>query len=145
MKRIKRNFLTIQNAIIAGILFLSGIITSCNRYADEYGMPYAEFIIKGKVKSNETNQEIENIKVEIQAMTDTTNEAGEYQVSVLGAFPKNQNFDINFSDIDGVQNGEYQDLDTVVQFNNPEFTGGDGNWNEGETTKEFDVKLKHKR
>ena len=142
IQKAKNQFLRIQNALIAGILFLAGAVISCNKYVDEYGMPYAEYIVKGKVKSQETSRVIENIKVSMDGDTVKTDSEGSYKL--VGEYAENNFFDIKFEDIDGAANGEYQNLDTVVQFENPEFTGGDGNWYEGETTTEFDVELNPK-
>lgn len=142
MKGISKKILRVQNLIITGILFMMGFIASCVRM--EYGMPHADFIVTGKIKSAETNQEIRNIEVKIHGNTVKSDEYGNYEISVLGMSADNQTFDISYTDIDGTENGEYQNLDTLVQFDNPEFTGGDGDWYEGETTTEFDIKLESK-
>jgi putative lipoprotein (rSAM/lipoprotein system) len=77
--------------------------------------------------------------------TDTafTDEQGSYQVRAID-FPKDQAFLVDFKDIDGETNGEYEPLDTIVEFIDPEFTGGSGAWDQGETEKEVNVKLKDK-
>ena len=54
-------------------------------------------------------------------------------------------FNIEFIDIDGAENGEYQSLDTIVEFKDPHFTGGDGDWYAGETSKEFNIQLNPKK
>jgi hypothetical protein len=89
----------------------------------EYGTPSAKFIVKGKVESSVTNQPIQNIRV----------------------YPEAQTFPIRFHDIDGNLQGEFNNLDTVVEFKNPQFTNGDGHWYKGETSKEFNIQLKPKK
>jgi hypothetical protein len=49
---------------------------------------------------------------------------------------------MSFEDIDGAQNGSFQALDTIVEFVDPQFTGGSGNWDSGETETIFNVELK---
>ena len=70
---------------------------------------------------------------------------GNYQVVDEFGFPISHSYSITFTDIDGTANGEFQTLDTVVEFKDPVYTGGDGHWNEGETQKEFNVVLKPKK
>ncbi len=54
-------------------------------------------------------------------------------------------FNIQYRDEDGAANGEYNDLDTIIEFKNPQFVNGDGSWYAGETSKEFDIKLTPKQ
>ena len=75
----------------------------------------------------------------------TTDNDGKYQVSDRDGFPADQLFTIKFHDTDGPLNGEYENLDTVVQFKDPKFTNGDGHWYQGETTKDFNVTLNKKK
>jgi putative lipoprotein (rSAM/lipoprotein system) len=77
--------------------------------------------------------------------TVTTGNDGKYQVVDEGAFPTDQNYTIQFQDIDNDLNGSYSDLDTLAEFKNPEFSHGDGHWYEGETSKEMDIKLTPKK
>ena len=131
------------NRFIAFLLWLLGIgstaaLNGCiGGY--EYGSPHADFKINGMV-TNQDNEKIPGIKVKVDYDSTYTDSDGKYNISVE-AFPKDQNFYIQFSDIDGGENGNYQTLDTVVVFVDPEFKNGEG-WYEGETSKEFDVKLK---
>ncbi len=49
---------------------------------------------------------------------------GQYQLNEINGFPNNQTFQINFQDIDSTINGDYNDLDTIVEFTNPQFVWG---------------------
>ena len=136
------------NVLIAGLLAILGFTTSCPIV--EYGAPYATFIVNGKVVSSETDQPIENVRVKMQVdsitSTDTyTDVNGAYQVVDESGLPNDHTYIIEFKDIDGEINGKFSDLDTIVEFKDPIFTGGDGDWYSGETSKEFDVKLTPKK
>ncbi len=139
----KIKILKTYNVIIAGLLSILGFASSCDS-KDEYGTPSAKFIVNGKVKSD-TDQPIENIRVIMQSDTSYTNNDGSYQVEDKWGFPTDQTYNIKFQDIDGETNGEFSDLDTIVEFKDPKFSGGDGDWYSGETSKEFDVKLTPKK
>ncbi len=144
----KTRFLKFQNKIIA--FFLSvlgvgslGIFSSCeNNTRAEYGTPSATFKVLGKVTSDEGTG-INGIKVKMSYDSTYTDQDGKYEVGTVD-FPTDQNFQIQFTDVDGELNGEYDALDTVVVFTNPRFEGSKGAWYEGETSTEFDIKLKEK-
>ncbi len=111
--------------------------------AAEYGTPYATFKVNGNVKSEVTSINIPNIRVVMGYDTTFTDESGNYQI-LNTDFPDDQTFLIEFKDIDSEANGEYQPLDTIVEFIDPEFSEGTGGWDSGETEKEVNVKLKDK-
>lgn len=147
MKKIRITFIKTQNSLIATLMAIIGFATSCV-FKSEYGSPSAEFIVNGTVKSADTEQPIENIRVILQtdrSDTTLTDKDGKYQLVDKWGYPYDQTYNIQFQDIDGASNNEYENLDTIVEFKDPEFSGGDGNWNHGETSKEFDVKLTSKK
>ena len=69
-----------------------------------------------------------------------TDASGNYEVLVFRS-PHDQNFSLNFKDIDGATNGSYIQKDTIVEFKKNQFLGGDGAWDEGEVEKTVDIKL----
>jgi len=142
---VKIKFLKISSKVLAGLLTLLGFASTCGDPAVEYGMPTAKFIVKGSVTSLNSNEAIQGIRVTLQQDTAWTDKDGKYEVSNRGAFPDDQTFAIQFTDYDGSANGDYQDVDTLVEFKDPEFTNGDDNWYSGETTKEFNIKLNLKK
>lgn len=144
MKKARNRILRSYNWLIATLMAMLGFASSCEPVA-EYGVPTADFIVNGNVTSEETGQPIRNIRVSMQGDTSITNADGTYQVIDRWGFPTEQTYEIQFSDVDGETNGEFIDLDTIVQFKNPEFSGGDGDWYSGKTSKEFNVKLKPKK
>lgn len=148
MKKIKIGFLKKYNAIISILLSLLGFSTACEHGLDEYGapaveygVPYATFIVKGNITSETTGNAIPNIRVVMNYDTAYTDADGNYQVENT-EIPIDQTFPIVFDDIDGESNGTYQSLDTIVEFEDPEFTGGDDSWDSGETEIELNAKLK---
>lgn len=146
MKNIKSNIFKKYNAIIAALIGLLGY--SCSDGGDdpvvEYGTPSAKFIVKGKVVSAETKKGIENIRVIMVNDTTFTDSEGKYQVVDEHGFPVSQKYTIKLQDIDGDLNGEFQDKESDVEFKDPKFTGGNGNWYSGETSKEFDIEMDNK-
>ncbi len=140
----KIKILKTYNVLITGLLTILGFATACDS-KDEYGTPSTKFIVKGKVISSETDQPIENIRVSMEGDTTYTDANGDYNVVDKWGFPTEQTYNIEFQDIDGNANGEFSDLDTIVEFKDPKFSGGDGDWYLGETSKEFNVKLTPKK
>ncbi len=150
MKKIKAFLLKKSNSLISYLLTILGFGAVCTfngcMYGDpivEYGTPVATFKVNGNVKSETTSNVIPNIRVVMGYDTTITDESGNYQIS-NEEFPANQTFLLKFKDIDGESNGEFQPLDTIVEFIDPEFSGGTGSWDNGEVEKEVNVKLKDK-
>ncbi len=150
MEKIKAFLLKKSNSLISYLLTILGFGAVCTfngcMYGDpvvEYGTPFATFKVKGSIKSEATSNVISNIRVVMGYDTTFTDEAGNYKIS-NEEFPENQTFLLEFKDIDGKSNGDYQSLDTIVEFIDPEFSGGTGSWDSGETEKEVNVKLKDK-
>lgn len=139
----RNEILKTANALIAGLLSLLGFSTACDDIKVEYGVPSAKFVVNGKVTSAETNQPIKGVLVKMSYDTTYTDENGKYQV-VDADVPTDQTYTIQFKDVDGSLNGVYNDLDTIVEFKDPKFTNGSGDWYEGEATKNVDVKLSSK-
>jgi putative lipoprotein (rSAM/lipoprotein system) len=147
MNSFRTFFLKKYNIFISMLLALLGFSAACEPGGDmygspvmEYGVPVATFIVKGNVKSESTSNNIPDIRVIMGDDTAYTDRTGNYEVETRSdAFA--QSFLQEFKDVDGLANGEFQTLDTIVEFNDPEFTGGSG-WDNGETEKEMDVKLK---
>ena len=150
MKKIQTSLFKRYNTLISFLLSVLGFGVACSlsscEYgtpAVEYGTPFANFKVKGNVKSEVTSNPILNIRVVMGHDTTFTDESGNYQVENTD-FPDDQTFLVEFNDVDGETNGEYQPLDTIVNFIDPEYSGGSDTWYNGETEKEINVKLKDK-
>jgi len=138
-------YLHFVNALISGCLTLLGFSCDLVNPRVEYGTPNAKFIVNGTVTSVETDEAIKNVRVIMKYDTVFTDNDGKYEVIDKFAFPTDQTYTIQFQDIDNELNGSFVDRDTLVEFKNPEFSHGNGHWYEGETTKEFDIKLTPKK
>lgn len=140
-----RSFLSSYNSLIISLISFLGFAGACRMVADEYGpppseygTPYARFIVKGTVSS--VRNPLQGIRVVMENDTTVSDSLGKYQVSAIRP-AEIQNFLLKFEDIDGQQNGLYKPLDTVAEFNNPIFNGGNGYWDQGEVEKEMDINL----
>jgi len=141
----KFKILSGYNLIISFLVSLLGFATACESTGgDEYGVPTARFTVKGKVTTVVTGAPVANIKVKMLRDSTISDASGNYQISGI-EFPHSQSIPIKYMDMDGALNGELQTLDTVVEFKDPKFTGGNGNWFQGETEKEFNIALKQKK
>lgn len=149
MKKIRTFLLKKTNSLISIFLSLLGFgavcsLGGCEHFgAMEYGTPHAIFKVKGTVKSEATSEAIPNIRVVMDYDTAYTDASGNYLVGV-DRFPSDQTFHVQFTDIDGAANGEYDSLGVAVEFVDPEFTGGSGSWDNGEIEKVINVNLKEK-
>ena len=141
VKHIRTGFLKQFNALIGLLLSLLGFGAVCSLNSCEYGTPYAAFIVRGNVKSSGTSSNLPGIQVIMRNDTTYTDTSGNYRVEIA-AFPDDQTSLVEFRDTDGKKNGEHHSLDTIVDFHDPDFTGGSDTWDKGETGKELHVKLK---
>ena len=146
----KRALLKKYNTVINLLLSILGFGTACSIGGCEYGLPpveygtpHATFKVIGNVRSEATSDNLPFIRVVMGYDTAFTDESGNYQVKNI-EFPQDQTFLVEFKDVEGEANGEYQPLDTIVEFIDPEFSGGSGGWDNGETKKEINVELKDK-
>lgn len=118
----KRIVLETYGKIIGAILTLLGIITtSCvnDTPAPEYGVPSADFVVKGKVTDRVSQKPINNIAVIRKARTspygnDTikTNPNGEFELK-FNDFP-GVNHWIYAKDLDGTENGGLYEPDSLT-------------------------------
>ena len=143
MKRIQIKWFKTYNILICAILSALGFSMSACRAPDEYGTPSADYIVQGKVTDSETDHPIKNIQVDMKWEKILTDTEGKYKIVINYESTGSQTFPIRFQDVDGDLNGSYMDLDTIVEFKDPKFTGGKG-WYEGKTTKEFNIQLNPK-
>jgi putative lipoprotein (rSAM/lipoprotein system) len=151
----KTRFYLSYNKVLAFLISILGFASACDdkekkRY--EYGMPspYAGFIVRGSVSSEKDNSSIKNIEIIMEdslfyyAKDTTYSDLNGNYVVKLGSSPMSEIFKIKLRDIDSTENGEYQNLDTIIKFEDHKFTGGDGLRFLGKTEKEFDLKMKPK-
>lgn len=146
--------LKLTNRALSGLLVLLGF-NSCSKDDDNggsggpicmYGVPYAQYTIKGKVQ-NVPGTSIPGVRVistqqDQWARKDTllTNANGEF---IFTYYPGEveQTYKLLFRDIDGATNGSYKEDSVSVSFKAEDLKGKDG-WLQGEATKEVKISLK---
>lgn len=147
MRKVKFNLLIKYNKLITMLLSIMGFSTACEVIGGarvEYGTPHATFLVKGNISSASSNKPIPQIKVIMGYDTTYTDNEGNYMAKMVD-FPTDQSYIIELFDVDGTQHGEFADTNATIDFIDPEFSGGDGNWNSGQTEKELEIKMKPKK
>ena len=152
MKNLIKISTKICGALLA-VLGFSAMATSCVKYGmPEYGMPHADYFIDGKIVLEGTDDPIENLKVrwvkgnyEYYNPIDSayTDENGNFSFNRFAEFPLSS-YSLDIQDIDGEENGEFNDTIIDVTVNRDEYKGGNGNWYDGEYHKSFHIELKPK-
>lgn len=142
MKPFEQKFLSTYNLLLTALMSLLGF-SNCEIIEPrvEYGTPSATFKVNGKVTDLLTSRAIQDIKVLMQGDSTQTDSEGRFSLSQV-SFPADQSFVIQFKDIDGAANGgQFQPKDTLVEFKDSQFTGGDDSWYAGETSLELNLNL----
>lgn len=161
--KLYRPLLKGTNWALAGLLSLLGFscseVDSDNESAEEYGVPYATFEIKGKVQ-DQTGQSIPDIQIQIATgmknypgfistgKYDTipeiikTDSRGEFSTR-FGNFPVN-NIKVIATDIDSTVNGSFQNKTGDIDIASGDFSGGK-KWDKGTASKEITITLDEKK
>jgi len=147
----KRVFIKIFDKIIVLLLGFSGVFSACDDPVCEYGMPHADYVIKGTVTDKETSNPIQNIRVirqhpEYLEYGDTlyTDSEGKYAFE-FGNFPpwSESTFHLKIEDIDGKENGGYfgsKEIDVAITEAD-RVKKGDGRWYSGKFAKTQNIEL----
>lgn len=138
MTKLKRQLLKFFSKSITAFISLFGFMM-CGLPKAEYGVPSADFILNGNVKSTTTTEVIPEIRVVMQGDTVQTDENGNFSVRVID-FPMEHTYKVSFKDIDGVENGSFTEKEVDFTFPD-EFEGGDGKWYEGKNVQNLNVTL----
>jgi len=139
--------------IIVLLLGFSGVFSGCEKLPGggmiaEYGMPHADFEIKGVVMDKVNSQPIQNIRVVRQVYEnfgDTlyTDLEGKYAFE-FSDYPILENpFHLKIEDIDGEENGGYfgsEEIDVKITQAD-QVKKGDGHWYDGKFVKTQNVEL----
>lgn len=158
-----QSFFKTLNIFLTGLLAIFGF-SNCEPRM-EYGTPNADYTVKGKVLNKADMKPVKGIRVGYTpfpgavvmygvlpmtynpSIADTTDTAGAYKLT--------QNFSIGeiqapevpvyIQDIDGTENGLFQDTTIHVNFENAVKTGKGTDWYDGELTVNLDVELTPKK
>ncbi len=161
--KISKALIKTSNWILATLLTLLGF-SNCEPQI-EYGVPNADYSVKGTVVDKVNANTIKGIRVgfssapQIMLMygvmptpyrtynADTTDIKGNYDLTqhfYIGEFHENA-VPIFVQDIDGTENGLYRDTVIVVNFENAVRTGKQKNWDEGTLTLKQNIELTPKK
>lgn len=154
----KKSILKTSNRIYGYIIGLLGFSMGCQACESgakmygsppvEYGTPTASYVISGKV-TDAKNNPIKDINVNVVLNNNSveqisTKDNGEYRFE-NSSYTTDLRYTITYQDIDGAENGgEFADQTKNVVFSSADFTGGDGNWNQGKAEKVVNVVLEEK-
>lgn len=161
--KIKKNLIRLANIFLASLLAIFGF-SNCEDVRMEYGVPNADYNLKGKVTDKSDSKPIKGIRVAFspypQAVTmygilpaqyrsykaDTTDVSGTYDLTDNFSIGEIQNdtIPVYVQDIDGEENGLYQDTLIKVDFKDAVRSGKRTDWYDGKFTVEKNIELKRK-
>ena len=144
----KIKYLKLKNWLLVTLGGLLGVtLAGCEEQimTCEYGTPEATYHVKGTV-TNAEGQPIKGIgvvpskgwdstgdSVRVDRYLDTTDADGRYNVTFDCHFPRTD-ISLELNDIDGVENGNYQDTIVTIKTDATPLTGASDHWYEGEGT-----------
>jgi len=137
MARISKIYRILITALLALLGFSCGDGGNGGGDRVEYGTPSATYKAKGVVVSEADNSPIKGIKTEFKSSYGgTQNEVltdseGSFSIQCL-EFPRKKLY-VKLIDVDGEENGGlFDEMEIEADYTNSTFTGGSGNWYEGE-------------
>ena len=158
--KINRTLIKCTNWALAGILSMLGFTGCLKEPTVEYGMPHADYTVKGKVVNKATGKPVLGIRV-----TYNSGNTPEYGIPSTPYAPKSsvitdangtfklteksynlypytqEKIPVFVEDIDGEENGLFHPEIIEVDFRNAEQTGKRDHWYEGEYTVTLNVEL----
>jgi len=157
----KINLFQIINMGLAVLLLLLGF-SNCDP-VDEYGVPNADYNLKGKVVDKAYAKPIKGIRIgyyggfinqanmykvsrnpNVRFNADTTDIKGEYNFTQNSAIIPEGEIQVYVRDIDGNENGLYRDTVINANFENAVKSGKTRNWYGGKLTLNVDIELTKK-
>jgi putative lipoprotein (rSAM/lipoprotein system) len=141
MKKVKLFLLDTNRKIFILLLGILGFSTGCRPKA-EYGVPYGDYDLSGKIVSKTTEQPIKNIKIVMDGDSTYSDSNGNFEILSRVMEVSVQYLSVEFTDIDSTQNGSFENLDSNIVFDN--FQNGDG-WYEGISKENVIIKLNEKK
>lgn len=161
---IKKSFIRGINFLLATLLTLLGF-SKCTEPEVEYGVPNADYTVKGTIVNKADAKPIKGIRIGfsrvypepvlmygvlpqpyISIKADTTDSNGAYKLTENFTIGQIQDdvLTVFVQDIDGTENGLYNDTTIQVDYKNLKATGKKSNWYEGEFTKEMKIEINKK-
>ena len=161
----RKSFIRRINVVLATLLTLLGF-SKCTEPEVEYGVPNADYTVKGIVVAKTDAKPIKGIRIGFSRVypepvlmygvmpqpyrsikADTTDINGAYKLSdnfSVGEIQDNI-LPVYVQDIDGPENGAFNDTILNVDFENAKKTGKSTNWYEGEYSVGVKVELTKKK
>ena len=162
---IKKSFIRVFNLFLATLLTLLGF-SNCTEPEVEYGVPNADYTVKGIVVNKTDAKPVKGIRIGFSRVypepvlmygvvpqpyrsikADTTDLQGAYKLSdnfSVGEIQENI-LPVYVQDIDGDENGAFNDTILNVDFENVKKTGKSTNWYDGEYSIDVKVELTKKK
>lgn len=141
------------NAVLTALLAMLGYgcsSTDENRDVEEYGCPYADYVVQGSV-TDEAGNPIQGINVKAPYGSDLDSQFGQIVETdaagkfALKEFSSLRGHEIIFEDVDGEANGGLFQSDTIRVQTLPKTQTEKGNgWYNGKYEVQADIKLKKK-
>lgn len=154
------------NTLLAALLTLLGFSNCSSEPLVEYGVPNADYTIKGTVVDKTNAKPVKGIRIGFSPgfsepilmygvmpqpyrsiKADTTDMSGAYKLSDNFSAGEIQDniVPVYVQDIDGAENGLYNDTILNVDFENANHTGKKRNWYDGEFSVDVNIKLTPKK
>ena len=162
---IQKSFIRVFNVFLATLLALFGF-SNCDNAVVEYGVPNADYTVKGTVVNKADAKSIKGIRIGfsrvypepmlmygvmpqpfISNKADTTDIQGAYKLTDNFSIGEIQDdvLTVFVQDIDGAENGLYNDTTFQVDYKNIKATGKKSSWYDGEYSKEIKIELNKKQ
>ncbi len=126
------------------ILFVLICFVFACKKTEENKMPHADYIFKGYVKSDKTSDPIKNIRITIENFGDrvfTTTDNGAYNFEYYNV-DITTDWQFKFEDTDSIENGLFENKDTIITFNPGFLHDYDGNWYAGRIESDIIITMK---
>lgn len=161
--KIKKNLIRFTNILLASLLTFFGF-SYCDDPRVEYGVPNADYNVKGKVFDNADKKPLKGIRVAFspypQAVTMygilpapyrtykavTTDAVGNFDLTdnfTIGEI-QNDTLPVYVQDVDGAENGLFKDTMLYVGFKDAVKSGKTTSWYDGKFSVEKNIELKRK-
>jgi putative lipoprotein (rSAM/lipoprotein system) len=154
-------FLKSPNSLSFILISILGFSLSCKQeqVIIDFSAPKAVLVVKGEIVSAIDSSLVPNIFIEMRGIkkdesgqsesplmdSDFTDSNGDYRLSDSYDSVVDHTYQIKVTDTDGMFNGQYETLDTLIVFRNLKFTGGDEHWSLSPVEKVVNLKLKPKK
>lgn len=161
---LKKHIIRLTNICLASLLAIFGF-SNCEEPRVEYGVPNADYNLKGKIVDKADSKPLKGIRIGFKPYyseavvmygvlpipyrtynADTTDLEGKYNLTDRFSIDEIQGDTVTVyvQDIDGAENGHYQDTIIKVDFSDAQKSGKSTDWYDGKLSVEKNIELKQK-